>query len=173
MNILRGSGIWASAADLEYEHNIAGRSACAITPMGAGGAYIILPADPHVQPSGGGGHNFKKSAVEVATVELFCFLCHNKDKNYAYTSVAGWRQYFGSHPLSIQCTEVEQDISLSSSSASLTGGPAIDIETYWTNYEIMSFFNKHKIKSVQLFPLKVFPRYHIYVSYLWSFCRWP
>ena len=34
---------------------------------------------------GGGYHNFKKPAAEVATVGLFCFLCHRKDSNYAYT----------------------------------------------------------------------------------------
>ena len=29
------------------------------------------------------GNNFKKAVMEVATMELFCFLCHRKDNNYA------------------------------------------------------------------------------------------
>ena len=72
-----------------------------------GGGHIILWVDPHVQPSPGVEVTmFIKSASEVATVELFCFFCHRKDNNYAYTSVAGCIQYFGMHPLSIRCTEV-------------------------------------------------------------------
>ena len=37
----------------------------------------------------GGGHNFKKTVAEVATVELFCCLCHRKDNNHSYTFAAG------------------------------------------------------------------------------------
>ena len=44
---------------------------------------------PHGVPGGGGGH---KAVAEVATMELFCFLCHRKDNNYAYTFAAGCMQ---------------------------------------------------------------------------------
>ena len=40
------------------------------------------------------GSKFKKAVAEVATVELFCFLCHRKANNYAYTFVAGCMQQF-------------------------------------------------------------------------------
>ena len=39
-------------------------------------------------PGGGGGNNL----VEVAIVESFCFLCHSKLNNYAYTFAAGCLQ---------------------------------------------------------------------------------
>ena len=32
--------------------------------------------------------------MEVTTVELFCFLCHRKDNNYAYTFATGCMQIF-------------------------------------------------------------------------------
>ena len=35
-----------------------------------------------------GGHNFKKAVLEVATMELFSFLCNHKENNFAYTSAA-------------------------------------------------------------------------------------
>ena len=38
---------------------------------------------PHRGP--GGSQHFKKAIAEVTTVELFLFLCHRKDNNYAYT----------------------------------------------------------------------------------------
>ena len=41
--------------------------------------------EPSPEAPRGWGHNFKKGVVEVATVELFCFLCHRKNNNYAYT----------------------------------------------------------------------------------------
>ena len=40
------------------------------------------------------GHNFIKAAAEVATVELFTFLCHRKNNNDAYTFAAGCIQTF-------------------------------------------------------------------------------
>ena len=48
-------------------------------------------------PTGGEGHNSKKVAEEVVTVELFCFLCHHKDNNYAYIFAAGFNfEFFSS-----------------------------------------------------------------------------
>ena len=36
-----------------------------------------------------GDKNFKKDAAVVAIMQLFCFLRHHKDNNYAYTFAAG------------------------------------------------------------------------------------
>ena len=43
-------------------------------------------------PPEGGGQNFKKAVVEVAMMELICFLNHHKDNDDAYTFVTGCRQ---------------------------------------------------------------------------------
>ena len=48
----------------------------------------------HPHASLGLGSKFKKAVAEVATVELFCFLCHRKANNYACTFVAGCMQQF-------------------------------------------------------------------------------
>ena len=37
----------------------------------------------------GVGSQFKKAVEEVANLELFCFLCHRTDNNFAYTFAAG------------------------------------------------------------------------------------
>ena len=40
-------------------------------------------------PQRGVGKNFKKAITEISGLELFCFICHRKDNNYAYTFAAG------------------------------------------------------------------------------------
>ena len=47
-----------------------------------------------VEPSPWGGDNFRKAAAEVATVKLFCALCHRKENNYVYTFAAGCMEQF-------------------------------------------------------------------------------
>ena len=61
-----------------------GRVRCgAMHPMGSRGGE-----------RGEGVNIFQKVLPEVATVELFCFLCHRKANSYAYTFVAGCTAIF-------------------------------------------------------------------------------